>query len=161
MNIFEYLPKLIVAYDGNDEFSNLIHIKTATRDTIYYCPCCGGIVKPQSLISTKEQPFFHHITGKCAKESQHLFFCKNWLFEKGSKFYINDKIFEVNSIDIEKIWNTPFGEYKPDITVYTSSGETIFFEMFFSNRKKGDDYFCKWNSLKNDVVEVNIKEYLI
>ena len=32
--------------------------------------------------------------------------------------------------------------------------------MFFTNRKTGDDYFCKWDYLKNDVVEVNIKEYM-
>ena len=32
--------------------------------------------------------------------------------------------------------------------------------MFFTNRKTGDDYFCKWNALENDVVEVNIKEFM-
>ena len=32
--------------------------------------------------------------------------------------------------------------------------------MFFSVRKTGDDYFCKWNTLGNDVVEVNSKEYM-
>ena len=160
MDIFEYLPQLIVAYDGNDEFANLIHVKKSNKKNYYYCPCCGGTVKPRALDSTKEQSHYYHVTGKCTRESQLHFFCKNWLFEKGSKFYINERLFEVNSIDIEKTWNTPFGEYKPDITVYTSSGETIYFEMFFSNRKTGDDYFCKWNALGNDVVEVNIKEYM-
>lgn len=160
MDIFEYLPQLIVAYDGNDEFANLIHVKKADKDNDYYCPCCGGTVKPRALDSSKEQSHYYHITGKCTKESQLHFFCKNWLFEKGSKFYINNNLFEVASIDIEKIWNTRFGDYKPDITVYTTSGEIICFEMFFSNRKTGDDYFCKWNDLSNDVVEVNIKEYM-
>lgn len=160
MDIFEYLPQLIVAYDGNDEFANLIHVKKADKDNNYFCPCCGGTVKPRALDSTKEQSHYYHITGKCTKESQLHFFCKNWLFEKGSKFYINDNLFEVSSIDIEKTWNTQFGDYKPDVTVYTTSGEIIYFEMFFSNRKTGDDYFCKWNALGNDVVEVNIKEYM-
>lgn len=160
MDIFEYLPQLIIAYDGNDEFANLIHVKKADKDNNYFCPCCGGTVKPRALDSTKEQSHYYHITGKCTKESQLHFFCKNWLFEKGSKFYIDDNLFEVDSIDIEKIWNTQFGDYKPDITVYTTSGEIIYFEMFFSNRKTGDDYFCKWNALGNDVVEVNIKEYM-
>lgn len=160
MDIFEYLPQLIVAYDGNDEFANLIHVKKADKDNNYFCPCCGGTVKPRALDSTKEQSHYYHITGKCTKESQLHFFCKNWLFEKGSKFYIDDNLFEVDSIDIEKIWNTQFGDYKPDITVYTTSGTIIYFEMFFSNRKTGDDYFCKWNALGNDVVEVNIKEYM-
>ena len=161
MDIFEYLPQLIIAYDGNDEFANLIHVKKADKDNNYFCPCCGGTVKPRALDSTKEQSHYYHITGKCTKESQLHFFCKNWLFEKGSKFYIDDNLFEVDSIDIEKIWNTQFGDYKPDITVYTTSGEIIYFEMFFSNRKTGDDYFCKWNALGNDVGEVNIKEYMV
>ncbi len=160
MDIFEYLPQLIVAYDDNDEFANLIHVKKANKDDKYYCPCCGGIVKPRALDSTKEQSHYYHITGKCTKESQLHFFCKNWLFKKGSKFYIDDDLFEVDSIDIKKTWYTQFGNYKPDITVYTSSGDTIYFEIFFSNRKTGDDYFCKWNDLGNIVVEVNVKEYM-
>lgn len=160
MDIFEYLPQLIVAYDGNDEFANLIHVKKANKDNNYFCPCCGGSVKPRALDSTKEQSHYYHVTGKCTKESQLHFFCKNWLFEKGSKFYIDNNLFEVSSIDIEKTWKTQFGDYKPDISVYTTSGEIIYFEMFFSNRKTGDDYFCKWNALGNDVVEVNIKEYM-
>lgn len=160
MDIFDYLPQLIVAYDRNDEFANLIHVKKAKQDTDYYCPCCGGIVKPRALDSTKKQSHYYHVTGKCTKESQLHFFCKNWLFEKGSKFYIDDNLFKVDSIDIEIPWDTPFGKYKPDITVYTSSGETIYFEIFFSNRKTGDDYFCKWSYLGNAVIEINVREYM-
>lgn len=160
MDIFEYLPQLIVAYDSDDEFANLIHVKKADRDKDYLCPCCGGKVKPRALDSNKEQSHYYHKTGKCTKESQLHFFCKNWLFEEGSKFYINDRLFEVTSIDIEKVYSTPFGDYKPDITVYTTDGKTIYFEIFFTNRKTGDDYFCKWESLGNDVVEVDIKEYM-
>lgn len=160
MDIFEYLPQLIVAYDSNDEFANLIHVKKAKHDEEYYCPCCGGIVKPRALDSTKEQSHYYHVTEKCKKERQLHFFCKNWLFEKGSKFYIGDNLFEVDSIDIEIPYDTPFGKYKPDITVYTSSGKTIFFEIFFSNRKTDDDYFCKWSYLRNAVIEVNIREYM-
>lgn len=160
MDIFEYLPQLIVAYDGNDEFANLIHVKKADREKDYFCPCCGGTVKPRALDSNKEQSHYYHKTGKCTKESQLHFFCKNWLFEEGSKFYIDDELFEVASIEIERKYSTPFGDYKPDITVHTKSGKTIYFEMFFTNRKTGDDYFCKWEFLGSDVVEVNIKEYM-
>lgn len=160
MDVFEYLPQLIVAFDGNDEFANLIHVKRAKQYEEYYCPCCGGIVKPRAIDSTKEQSHYYHVTGKCTKESQLHFFCKNWLFEKGSKFYIDDDLFEVDSIDIETAWDTPFGKYIPDITVYTSSGRTIYFEIFFSNRKTEDNYFCKWDTLGNSVVEVNVKEYM-
>ena len=160
MDVFEYLPQLIVAYDGNNEFANLIHVKKANRNVDYFCPCCGGTVKPRALESSKEQSHYYHITGKCTKESQLHFFCKNWLFEKKSKFYINNNLFEVESIDIEKSYDTPFGKYIPDITVHTTIGKDIYFEMFFTNRKTGDDYFCKWEYLGNDVVEVNIKEYM-
>lgn len=160
MDFFEYLPQLIVAYDDNDEFANLIHVKKANQDTKYYCPCCGGVVKPRALESTKEQSHYYHITGKCTKESQLHFFCKNWLFEKGSKFYIDNDLFEVDSINIETSLDTLFGKYKPDITVYTTCGKTIYFEIFFSNRKTGDNYFCKWDALGNAVVEVNYREYM-
>lgn len=160
MDIFEYFPQLIVAYDGNDEFANLIHIKKADKEKDYLCPCCGGVVKPRALDSKKEQSHYYHKTGKCTKESQLHFFCKNWLFEHGSKFYINNELFEVESIEIEKRYDTPFGDYIPDVTVHTTIGKDIYFEMFFSNRKTGDNYFCKWNYLGNDVVEVNIKEYM-
>lgn len=161
MEIFEYLPQLIVAYDDNDKFANLIHVKKADKNKEYFCPCCGGTVKPRALDSTKEQSHYYHITGKCTKESQLHFFCKNWLFEKGSKFYINENLLEVDFIEVEKNWSTPFGDYRPDVSVHTTSGEIIYFEMFFSNRKTGDDYFCKWDFLSNSVVEVNIKEYMI
>ena len=160
MDIFEYLPQLIVAYDGNDEFANLIHVKKANKDNNYFCPCCGGSVKPRALDSTKEQSHYYHVTGKCTKESQLHFFCKNWLFEEGSKFYVDDSLFEVKSIEIEKPYETPFGKYIPDVTVHTTDDTDIYFEMFFTNRKTGDDYFCKWDYLGNDVVEVDIKEYM-
>ena len=160
MDIFEYLPQLIVAYDGNDEFANLIHVKKANKDNNYFCPCCGGSVKPRALDSTKEQSHYYHVTGKCTKESQLHFFCKNWLFDEGSKFYVEDRLFEVKSIEIEKPYETPFGKYIPDVTVHTTVGTDIYFEMFFTNRKTGDDYFCKWDYLGNDAIEVNIKEYM-
>ncbi len=160
MDIFEYLPQLIVAYDGNDEFANLTHVKKADKEKDYFCPCCGGIVKPWALNSDKEQSHYYHKTGKCTKESQLHFFCKNWLFKEGSKFYIDKELFEVSSVNIEKTYHTSFGDFKPDVTVHTTNGKIIYFEMFFTNRKTGDDYFCKWDELGNDVVEVNIKEYM-
>ena len=161
MNNFEYMPQLMIAYDGKDKFSNLIHVSKANSQQEYYCPCCGGIVLPRAKNSKKEQSHYYHKTGQCTKESQLHFFCKNWLFEKGSKFYIEDGIYEVDSIVIEKTWKTRFGDYRPDVTVITTSGKIIYFEMFFTNRKTGDDYFCKWDYLGNDVVEIDIKEYMI
>lgn len=160
MDVFKYLPQLVVAYDGNDGSANLVHVKKADKNKDYFCPCCGVAVKPRALDSNKEQPHYYHKTEKCTRESQIHFFYKNWLFRTGSKFYIDGQLFEASSIDIEKKWHTKFGDYQPDITVYTTSGQTIYFEIFFSNRKTGNDYFCIWDSLGNDVVEVNIKEYM-
>ncbi|MCI9077347.1 MAG: hypothetical protein HFH68_00290 [Lachnospiraceae bacterium] len=160
MDVFKYLPQLVVAYDGNDEFANLIHVKKADKNKNYFCPCCGAAVRPWILDNNKEQPCYCHKTEKCTKESQVHFFYKNWLFGTGNKFYIDGQLFETSSVDIGKKWITKFGDYQPDITVYTTSGQTIYFEIFFSNRKTGNDYFCIWDSLGNDVVEVNIKEYM-
>lgn len=160
MNTYEYLPQLIVAYDNDNEFANLIHVKSADKNINYRCPVCGGIVKPRAINSNKEQSHYFHKTGKCTKEKQLEFFCKNWLFKEGSKFYINENLFIVDHIEIKKEHSTPFGNYIPDITVYTTLNEEIYFEMFFSSIKTGDNYFCKWDYLKNDVVEINIKEYM-
>lgn len=160
MDIFEYLPQLIVAYDGNDEFASLIHVKKAENGKDYYCPCCQQIVRPRAKDSVKEQAHYYHLNGMCPQKSQVHFFYKNWLFNVGSKFYLGETLYEVKSIDIEKTWNTSFGDYRPDITVYTTSNQIIYFELFFSNRKTGDNYFCKWDELGNDVVEINIKEYM-
>lgn len=160
MEKFEYLPQLIVAYDSKDEFANLIHVKTANINKDYYCPCCGGTVKPRALDSSKVQSHYYHIDGNCKRESQLHWFCKHWLFEKGSSFYINDILYTVNDIKIENTYETMYGQYRPDITITTTTGKVIYFEMFFKNRKRGDDYFCKWDYLGNDVVEVDIKEYI-
>lgn len=72
MNVFEYLPQLIVAYDSNDEFANLIHIKRAKQDEEYYCPCCGGIVKPRALDSTKEQSHYFMLQENVQKKVNYI-----------------------------------------------------------------------------------------
>ena len=77
MELFEYLPQLMIAYDGQDEFANLIHVKKAKQDTNYYCPCCGGIVKPRALNSTKE-----HVL----KKVNYTFFVRIGYLKKGVNF---------------------------------------------------------------------------
>lgn len=160
MDVFEYLPQLIVAYDSNDEFANLIHVKKSDEAKDYFCPCCGGVVKTQILKSGKEKSHFYHITEKCKKDSQLHFFINQWMFKEGNEFCVGERLYKVEHVDIGKEWDTPFGTYQPDITVYTISGEVIFFELFFANRKTEDNYFCKWSYLGNDVAEINTKEYM-
>ncbi len=167
--MFEYLPQLLVAYDTNDTYANLVHVKHAVNGTPYFCPCCGGIVKPYKSADKKIPIYYYHTAKNCGKEKQLHFYCKNWLWKPGSKFILkrfsknqcsaNEIVMETAQIDIQKTWDTPFGTYTPDLTVYTTSGSVIYFELFFSNRKYGDNYFCQWDSLGNDVAAVSIQDY--
>lgn len=156
------LPQLIVALDADDEKSNYVHINDA-KDINYYCPCCKGIVKPRAYRNDKVyqvQSHFYHVNGACDSESRVHWMYKNWLLHDGAKFYVGTELFTVLSIEIEKQYNTSFGIYKPDITVNTDKG-IIFFEINFSNKKGKSDYFCKWQELDINVVEVNVKELLL
>ena len=154
------LPQLIVALDKED---NYIHIRDVKENVEYFCPCCRNSIKPRAFktdIEYQVQPHFYHINGSCDEESRVHWIYKNWLFKEGSQFYIKDKLYMVKSVDIEKSYDAKFGKYRPDITVYTKCGKTIFFEINFTSAKKEDDYFAKWNELNIDVIEVNIKKLM-
>jgi len=160
--INDYVPMLIVSINKDGEY---IHIRKANNEDEYKCPCCGAKIKARAMESDKVQPHFYHSEGsECNKENIAHWIYKNWLFNSGCKFIINkdgiNEEYQVNSIDIEKLYNTKFGVYKPDITVTTSCGKIIYFEINYSNKKDVDDYFCKWNELGNDVVEVNVRELI-
>lgn len=156
------LPQLIVALDSLDDSANYIHIKDAKEDTIYYCPCCKGIIKPRAYKDDKEyqvQAHFYHENGGCNEETFIHYICKMWLFENGCKFKVNDQIYTVNKIETEKIYHTEFGDYRPDITVYTEENKTFFFEIKNTN-KKTENYIPKWDELENDVVEVDVRYFI-
>ena len=160
---YKDLPQLIVALDSKSDDANYIHIRDAKDDKKYYCPCCYSIVKPRAYKEEKEyqvQPHFYHVNGECSAESRVHWLYKNWLFKPGCKFYINDKLYTVKEIVIEKTYHTKFGDYRPDITVILDNDEVIFFEINFSSSKKEDNYFCKWNELNKDVVEVDIRKLI-
>lgn len=151
---------MIVALDID---GNYIHIRDVKENTDYYCPCCGGIVKPRAFKKDQDylmQPHFYHVSGGCSEETRIHWLYKNWLFKNGSQFYIENRLYTVDHVDIEKTHNTSFGNYRPDITVYLSNEKIMYFEINFTNAKAGNDYFCKWDELHNDVVEVNIKKLL-
>lgn len=154
------LPQLIVALDKED---NYIHIRDVKENVEYFCPCCRNSIKPRAFKTDVEyqvQPHFYHVCGSCDEESRVHWIYKNWLFKEGSQFYIKDELYTVKSVDIEKSHDTKFGKYRPDITVYTKCGKTIFFEINFNSAKKEDDYFAKWDELNIDVIEVNIKKLM-
>lgn len=156
------LPQLIVALDSLDDSANYVHIKDAKEDIIYYCPCCKGIVKPRAYKEDKEyqvQAHFYHEGGGCNEETFIHYICKMWLFENGCKFKVNEQIYTVDKIDTEKTFHTEFGDYRPDITVYTEENKTFFFEIKNTN-KKTENYIPKWDELENDVVEVDVRYFI-
>ena len=156
------LPQLIVALDSLDNSANYIHIKDAKEDTLYYCPCCKGIIKPRAYKDDKEyqvQAHFYHENGGCNEETFIHYICKMWLFENGCKFKVNEQIYTVNKIETEKTYHTEFGDYRPDITVYTEENKTFFFEIKNTN-KKTENYIPKWDELENDVVEVDVRYFI-
>lgn len=156
-NNTQYVPLLIVAKDSK---GNFIHMREAEKGETYYCPCCGGEIKVRAVNSQRIQRHYYHSNGACSNESIAHWIYKEWLFDKGSQFYVDDILYEVKSIDIEQSHETKFGKYIPDITVYTMSGEKLFFEINYSN-KKDASYADKWGDLDAKVVEVDVKKLLL
>lgn len=147
-----------------DDRKNYIYIQDAKRNNTYYCPCCGKELITAAIDEDKEYKvpayYRHKPNEKCDAESLSHWVYKIWLFDKGCQFYVNDginkKLYTVESVDIEKTYYTDFGNYRPDITIITTSDKMFFFEINFSNPKRSDDYYCKWWELNNDVIEVDV-----
>lgn len=156
------MPQLIVGLDSADESANYIHILDVKENTDYYCPCCKGSIKPRAYKKDekyKVQPHFYHESGGCSEESYVHYICKTWLFERGCQFKVDGISYTVADIETEKILNTKFGKYKPDIIVHTDQDKTFFFEIKYTN-KKCDLYAPKWDELGIDVVEVDAREFV-
>ena len=156
------LPQLIVGLDSLNDSANYVHIADVKENTNYYCPCCKGLIKPRAYrkdIDYQVQPHFYHETGGCSDETYIHYICKNWLFEKGCKFIVNDTTYEVDNIQVEKTLHTSFGDYRPDIIVTTTIGKVFYFEIKVSS-KKTDLYAPKWDELGNDVVEVDTRYFV-
>lgn len=152
----EYIPALIIAKDKDGKY---IKISEANNETEYYCPICNGVIKPRAIGSEKVQPHFYHVSEtNCNNESILHWMFKNWLFEKGTEFKIDNEIFIVQDFEMEKKYETPYGDYIPDLIINTDK-ETFFFEINYSN-SKDKTYSDKWMYLKNRVVEVNVKELI-
>ena len=158
-----YVPELMYALDSLSEHADWKNVYSVSGDDVCYCPICLGKVKlwngqdPYKIY--KKQRCFHHIDGACSQESQVHFAYKNWLLEKGSKFKVNDKLYEVESAVVEKTIHTSFGDYRPDITIQTYCGKTFFAEVAYSS-KKTDQYIYKWDEIGNDVLEIDVNEQM-
>lgn len=156
--------KLWFAKNQNEQIITIDEIKEDNRNDTYLCPVCGSNLKPKAVKSKQVTSHFAHIdASKCNSESQIHFWFKHKFIEKGDKFTVAaDKVREYVCKDIlvEKYYETEYGTYKPDVTITTECGNTIYFEMAFSNKKKVKDYLDLWLELKNIVVEVDIRQLM-
>lgn len=159
-----YEPELMYALDSLSEYSDWKNVYNVSGNDVLYCPICLGRVKlwnGQDPNKTyKKQRYFHHIDGACTQESRIHFAYKTWLLDEGSKFKVDETIYEVKTSKKEKTFNTEYGNYRPDIVVETVCGKTFYIEIANTN-KKTEDYILKWDELGNDVLELDVNEQLI
>ena len=151
---------------AKDDYHNTILIKEVNdknRNNEYYCPMCGGILIPCALDSSSVSSYFKHKSLQdCSNESMLHWWFKNEYIQIGDiiKISVNDTImeYECSSVDIEKSYKTSFGQYVPDVTIVTTTNETIFFEFAHTNKKNSNKYSDIWRELNNIVVEVDVKQ---
>ncbi|MCP1159423.1 hypothetical protein [Bacillus infantis] len=153
--------KLWFAKDESDKIVTIDEIQKDNKMN-FNCPVCGSNVIP-SAIGSKDvtKHFKHKNADSCNSESQIHFWFKNKFIVKGDKFTIAaDKVMEYTckEILVEQAYRVNETTYKPDLTIITECGKTIYFEMAFSNKKKVKDYLDHWLELGNIVVEADVKQ---
>lgn len=155
---------LFYAKNKYGEIIKIYNLSEEDRKEEYYCPLCMSKVIPR--LGEKMSHHFAHIdASKCTNESFIHFWVKNKLLEKGDNFKVMlsecDYLeFKCKDILIEKQYKTPYGIYKPDITVITENDEEIYFEIAYTNKKRIDEYYDKWDDLNKMVIEISAKELI-
>jgi hypothetical protein len=160
--------QLFWANNENNEIVIIYDMKDEDRNNKYTCPVCDSEVKPVAIggvrkdgkIAQVSSHFSHYDASKCNFESQIHFWFKNKILVNGDSFIIKtnvDNEYKCKEVLIEQSYDTEYGIYKPDLTIITECGKTIYFEMNYTNKKKVEDYIDKWLELGSPVVEVNIK----
>ena len=148
---------------AKDEENKIVTIDKVLKNKKYYCPICSGELIPK--LGEKVTNHFAHIDkSKCAESYIH-FWLKNKLLNIGDKFKIkfdeNEiKEYTCKDIKLEVTYKTDFGDYRPDITVYTEEGQTIFIEIAYTNFKVIEEYFDRWSYLNEMVVQVSSNEII-
>lgn len=156
---------------ANDEKGNIAIIydlNEEDRKNKYTCPVCGSDVKPVAIggktkdgkVAQKSSHFSHFDASKCNNETAIHWWFKNKILIDGDNFIVKTDVkneFKCKEVLIEQSYETEYGIYKPDITIITECGNTIYFEMNYTNKKKVEDYIDKWLVLGNIVVEVDLK----
>lgn len=157
--------KLWFAKDENGNIVTIDDVIEQNKTNTYSCPVCGSELKPKALKSKQITSHFAHVdASKCNSETMVHWWFKNKFIEKGNKFTVSSietKEYICSEILIEQSYETEYGTYKPDVTIFTECGNTIYFEMAFTNKKQVKDYLDMWFELKNIVVEVDIKQLML
>lgn len=152
------------ADNKNNEIITIDDINNKNKHDTYKCPVCGSEVIPSAIESVKVTPHFKHLDrSKCSAESQIHWWYKNKFIMPGDSFRIvsdKEREYICKEIKIEQEYKVGDKIYKPDMTIITESGETIYFEMNYTNKKKVEDYLDLWLELENIVVEIDIKQLM-
>jgi hypothetical protein len=152
------------AKDNGGNIITIDGINENNRYNDYHCPMCGSSVKPKAIDSYQVTEHFAHVdASKCNSETMIHWWFKNKFLEHGDIFKVvsdKERQYVCKEVLIEQTFLSQKKVYKPDITVLTECGKTIYFEMDYSNKKKLQDYIDIWLELKNIVVEVDIKKLI-
>lgn len=153
--------KLWFAKNENDEIVTIDDLKDSNT---YLCPVCGSDLIPKATESKRITPHFAHVDkSKCNNESMMHFWFKHKFLEPGDKFKVltNKEIeYVCKDVLVEQQYDVGDKVYRPDVTIITECGKTIYFEMNYSNKKEVKDYIDIWLELKNIVVEIDIKQLM-
>lgn len=150
------------AKDKNNSIITIDEINDKNRHEPYYCPMCNSDIIPRAIGSKQVTEHFAHIdASKCNNETMIHWWFKHKFLEKGDNFIVvsdEERKYVCKDVLVEQTYALSDGKiYRPDVTIITECGETIFFEMNYSNKKKVQDYIDTWLELGNIVVEVDIK----
>ena len=152
------------AKNANNDIVTINEIEVKDNKEKYYCPLCGSEVIPKATKSKLITAHFAHVdASKCSSESMIHWWFKHKFLESGDKFKVvsdKEKEYICKEILVEQSYTVGDKIYRPDVTVKTECGNTIYFEMKFSNEKKLKDYIDIWLELKNIVVEIDIKKLM-
>ena len=157
--------KLWFAKNQDNNIITIDDINDENKNNTYLCPMCGSKLIPKAIKSKQITSHFAHVdASKCNSETMIHWWFKNKFLVQGDKFVIKsnvEKEYVCREVLVEQNYIVGDKAYRPDVTVLTECGKTIFFEMDYSNKKKVSDYIDIWLELKNIVVEVDIKKLMM
>ena len=164
---FENIQMAVVRRKQDGSKINISQINEENRNDEYECIVCGSKVIPVApdgkIVSgadAKVTPHFKHLDAdKCTSESWIHFWVKTEFIKIGDKFKIitdRENEYTCNQIFFEKSITIGDRNYIPDVTIHTSCGNIIHFEINYSNNKKVKDYIDRWKELNQIIVEADI-----